>query len=94
MPTTTIRIPEALKARIAQAAEGAGITPHAFIVQAIENGAAEAEAQAELHEMAQARWDEFKRTGEAVSPDAMRRYVRGLAAGKKPAAPRARKVLR
>ncbi len=36
MSTTTIRIPEDLKKRISQAAENAGTSSHAFILEAIE----------------------------------------------------------
>jgi len=35
MSTTTIRLPESLKARVARAAEAAGTTPHNFILEAI-----------------------------------------------------------
>lgn len=39
MSTTTIRLPEELKVRIARAAEQAGTTAHHFILEAIaENG--------------------------------------------------------
>lgn len=35
MGTTTIRLPDALKARVAKAAEAAGTTAHNFILEAI-----------------------------------------------------------
>ena len=93
MSTTTIRLPDDLKKRIAQLADSAGMTPHAFMLQAIEERAAEAEAQAEFHRVAQHRWAEFKRSGEAVSNDDMKSYVKALAAGRKAPPPRARKLL-
>ena len=35
MPTTTIRLSDELKARVASAAERAGTSPHNFILEAI-----------------------------------------------------------
>ena len=35
MPTTTIRLPEDLKARVAVAAKRSGMTPHGFMLEAI-----------------------------------------------------------
>ena len=35
MSTTTIRLPDELKMRVADAAERAGMTPHGFILEAI-----------------------------------------------------------
>ena len=44
--TTTLKLPEELKARIASAARASGRTPHAFMIEALE-------AQARLAEMRQ-----------------------------------------
>lgn len=44
--TTTLKLPEELKARIASAAQASGKSPHAFMVEALE-------AQARLAEMRQ-----------------------------------------
>lgn len=93
MSTTTIRLPDELKARLARLAKGAGITPHAFILQAIEERTEQADAEAEFHRLALQRWAEFKRTGEAISQEEMRRYVNQLAAGGNAALPNTRKVL-
>ena len=43
MPTTTIRIPDDLKERVARAAESAGTTAHAFIVDAVAEKVGETE---------------------------------------------------
>jgi hypothetical protein len=51
------------------------------------------EERAEFHRVAQARWAEFKRTGQAVSAQDMKRYVRALSAGKKVPRPGPRKIL-
>ena len=46
MTTTSLKLPDALKQRAAQAAQRQGISPHAFMVQAIEQAAAQAEQRA------------------------------------------------
>jgi predicted transcriptional regulator len=46
MSTTTIRLPEDLKARVAAAAERAGVTSHNFILQAIAEKAEQEERRA------------------------------------------------
>ena len=43
MPTTTLKLPENLKERIAAAAKAAGKSPHAFMVEAIASQTALAE---------------------------------------------------
>ena len=56
MSTTTIRIEGDLKARIATAAERAGKSAHAFIVEAISQKVDQMEAEEELQQLAQKRW--------------------------------------
>ena len=46
MATTTLRVPEELKARVAELAERAGKTPHAFMLEAIEESVRLAETRA------------------------------------------------
>ena len=58
MTTTTIRIDDDLKARVATAAERAGKTSHAFIVDAIAHATEDAE-----------RADEFHRSPVTAGPD-------------------------
>ena len=55
MSTTTIRLPQDLKARVVAAAKRAGTTPHSFIVQAIAEKADEAERRSDLHDVAEKR---------------------------------------
>ncbi len=92
MSTTTIRLPEELKARVAKAAEGAGTTAHNFMLEAI---AARTEAQERRNEFfaeAQRRKEDFERTGLAVPWEEMREYMVRLARGENPPRPPARKA--
>lgn len=91
MSTTTIRLPEELKARIAQAAEAAGTTSHNFILEAIAEKADQAERQSDFHAEAERRWAEFLKTGESIPWDEMRRYLVSRIQGKATSRPVARK---
>ena len=46
MTTTSLKLPDALRQRAAEAAQRQGISPHAFMVQAIEQAATLAEQRA------------------------------------------------
>ncbi|MCC4618740.1 CopG family ribbon-helix-helix protein [Xanthomonas sp. NCPPB 3582] len=81
MSTTTIRLPDALKARIAKAAQAAGTTSHNFILEAIAEKAELAERRADFHAEAERRWAEFLDTGESIPWDEMRRYLMGRIQG-------------
>ena len=94
MSTTTIRLPEDLKARIAAAAERAGKTPHAFILEAIAEKADEAERRSDFHALAEKRYAAIAATGKAVPWSEMRAYLDDRAAGKRPRRPVARKLAR
>ncbi len=92
MSTTTIRLEEELKARVAAAAERAGKTTHAFILDAISDTVERAEHDNELHALAEARWANIVATGETVPWTGAKAYLEARAAGKRPARPRARKL--
>ncbi|MCD9004997.1 DUF1778 domain-containing protein [Luteimonas sp. XNQY3] len=91
MSTTTIRLPDALKARIAKAAEAAGTTSHHFILEAIAEKAELAERRADFHAEADQRWNEFLDTGQSIPWDEMRRYLTDRSHGKAGPRPVARK---
>ncbi|KQQ82918.1 CopG family transcriptional regulator [Xanthomonas sp. Leaf131] len=82
MSTTTIRLPDALKVRIAKAAEAAGTTSHNFILEAIAEKAEQTERRADFHEEAERRWAEFLETGESIPWEEMRRYLMERIQGK------------
>ena len=66
MPTTTIRLPEALKERITLAAERAGMTSHAFILKAITETVDDEERRNEFYETAEQRYAEIVASGKTV----------------------------
>jgi predicted transcriptional regulator len=92
MSTTTIRLPDALKARIAKAAEAAGTTSHNFILEAIAEKTDQAERRADFLAEADQRWAEFLETGESIPWEEMRRYLMGRIQGKDMPRPVARKL--
>ena len=82
MSTTTIRIPDDLKARVTSAAKNAGTTPHNFILQAISEKTASAELQKDFNEDADKRYADIISTGETISWPLMRSYLEERMAGK------------
>lgn len=92
MGTTTIRLPDELKARVAKAAKRAGTSANNFIVEAIADRADSAERKAEFYAEAERRYAEFLETGEAIPWEEMRRYLKDRLAGKATRPPVARKL--
>ena len=94
MPTTTIRLPEALKARIAAAAKRAGTTPHSLILEAISEKAEQEERRADFNQVAEERYARIVATGKTIPWSEMRSYLEDRAAGGKARRPAARKLAR
>ena len=93
MPSsTTLKLPEALKARIATLAQAEGKTPHAYMVEALLEKAARAERRREYLAAGTAALHEYERTGIAYAMEDVERYILGIAAGKKPSRPKPAKV--
>ena len=88
MSTTTIRLEDELKARIAAAAARSGRSSHAFILDALSDMVARSEMDEELHGIADRRW---QRTGESLAWEDAKAYIQARAAGKNVARPLARK---
>ena len=91
MSVTTVRIPDVLKARVAKAAKRAGVTSHAFIVEAVAQSTEQAERAADFHAEAVSRLNAFDASRKGVAWSDMKQYIRDLAAGKRVKAPRAKK---
>ena len=92
MSTTTIRIEDQLKARVAAAAERAGKTAHAYILDAIARTVEQAELDDEFHRLADKRWANILATGKTVPWDEARAYLEARARGESPRKPAARKA--
>ena len=86
--TTTLKLPENLKKRIAPLAESAGKTPHAWMIQALEVQAALAEKRKAFVADALAAEREAEKTGVAYRADDVHRYIHARAAGKKARRPK------
>lgn len=91
MSTTTIRLPDDLKARIASAAQRAGVSAHNFILQAIAEKADQEELRTEFSTLAEGRYAQIIATGETVPWEEMRRYLRERMTGQEAKRPQARK---
>ena len=94
MPTTTIRVPDDLKTRIAAAAKHAGTTAHGFILEAIIEKAEQAERRADFDAIAENRYAGVVSTGETIPWQEMRVYLEARMAGKATKRPVARKLAR
>lgn len=86
--TTTLKLTEELKARIAALAEAEGKTPHAYMVEALQEKADRAERRREYLAAGTTALREYERTGIAYAMEDVERYILGLAAGKKPSRPK------
>jgi predicted transcriptional regulator len=91
MTTTSIRLPDELKQRIAHAAKHAGKTPHAFMLEAITEQVTAEERRAALQEVAEQRYARILETGETIPWPAMRDYLKRRLAGETVAPPAASK---
>jgi predicted transcriptional regulator len=94
MSTTTIRIEDDLKSRVTVAAERAGKTAHAFILDAIAQTVEQAELDHELHRVAGERWEKLLMTGRSVAWDDAKAYLERRANGEKVKKPSSRRVER
>lgn len=94
MSTTTIRLPDELKARIAQAARRAGTTSHNFILEAIAEKADLAERRADFDAVAEQRYARIVESGDTIPWSEMRGYLEARIAGKPARHPSIRKLAR
>ena len=94
MPTTTIRLPDDLKEKVARAAKRAGTTSHNFILEAIAEKAELTEQRNNFLSVAQARYSAIVASGRTISWADMQRYLKDKVAGKKVTRPAAKKLAR
>ncbi len=89
--TTTIRLPDALKARVARAVADAGTTAHSFILEAIAEKASEHELRSDFQAVAAQRYDKFMADGKTIPWAEVRAYLEARAVGKAPQRPQSRR---
>jgi len=94
MSTTTIRLPQDLKERIARAAERAGTTSHNFILEAIAEKAEQEERRGEFQDTAEQRYAGIIASGKSVSWNEMRRYLEQRLSNDKSVRPKPRALAR
>lgn len=90
MSTTSLKLPDELKQRAAAAARKQGVSPHAFMVHAIEQAAGSAERRANFMAEAQAAREQMLNTGKGYDADEVHAYLKARMADKKSAKPKAR----
>lgn len=81
---TSLKLPPPLKARVATAAKVAGKSPHAFMVEAIEQQVAQAERRQRLIDEALAAEKEALDTGLGFNADEVHAAMEARARGDKP----------
>jgi len=90
MQTTTIRLDDTMKERIAAAADHAGKSAHAFILDAISQTVEQVELDSEFNEIADERWKGILASGKTVSWEDAKAYLAAKLLGESPNKPLAR----
>ena len=91
MSTTTIRFENELKVRVAVAAQRAGKTAHAFILDAISQTVEQVELDNAFNTMADQRWANIQASGKTVSWDDAKAYLAARANGEPTRKPASRR---
>ncbi len=92
--TTTIRMPNELKTRVAVAAKRSGTTAHGFIIEAINEKTQEDQLRADFEAVAEERYAGIVSSGRAVPWPEMRGYLKARLAGRTVKRPVARRLVR
>lgn len=87
MSTTTIRLPDDLKARVASAARKSGKTTHSFILEAITEKTEQEDLRAGFEAEADARFASIAASGKTIPWVDMRGYLEQRLAGKEAVTP-------
>ena len=80
--TTTLKLPDELKSRIASLAESVGKTPHAFMVEALEAETQRSELRRDFVSAALTAEQDVAAYGEVYAMDAVHRHFADKLAGK------------
>ncbi|MDB5807824.1 MAG: CopG family transcriptional regulator [Betaproteobacteria bacterium] len=84
MSTTSLKLPEELKSRIAQVAEKSDRSPHALMLEILEQGVTAQEKRREFVESALEAQREFDRTREGYAAEDVAAYFEAKMRGEKP----------
>ena len=90
--TTSLKLPDDLKEKVAALAQGVAQTPHAYMVEAIAERVTRDEKRRDFLRSAQDSVAHFKRTGIAYAHKDVKRYLLDKAAGRKSSKPRRIKI--
>ena len=90
MSTTSLKLPDDLKQLALEAAERKGVSPHAFMVEAIRLAATAEKMRGEFVASAVAARSEAIKSGKGLRASDVHAYLRDRASGKRPAKPKAR----
>lgn len=90
MSTTSLKLSGKAKRAVATAARQQRVSPHAFMVQAIENEAARAAKQESFHQDALLADAETQASGLSIPADAVHEWLKAVAAGRSKRRPVAR----
>jgi predicted transcriptional regulator len=89
MSTTSLKLSDELKQRAVAAAEKIGVSPHAFMVHAIEQAATAAEQRAGFVAEALAAREQMLKTGKGYDAGEVHAYLKARIAGGKAVKPKA-----
>jgi len=84
MSTTTIRLPEELKARVADLARRSGMTAHGYILEAIKEKTQQETLRRDFDDVADARLATIATTGKTISWQKLRGQLEERLTGKTP----------
>ena len=82
MSTTSLKLPDDLKARAAQAAKTRGVTAHAFMLDAIREATTATEQRARVIADGQAARQQALASGTGYAADDVHQYLRDKVAGR------------
>jgi len=88
MSATTLKLPEALKKRLIGLAQAEGKSPHAYMIEALEEHAARAERRRDYLAAGDAALADYERTGIAYAMEDVEQYIVALAEGRRAAKPK------
>lgn len=90
MATTSLKLSDEIKKRAVEAAMKQGVSPHAFMVRAIEQAAAAAEQRASFLADARAAREQMLVSGEGYEAGEVHAHLKARISGRKVAKPKAK----